>query len=203
MSQSVSQTRHRLRLSRIAFALTFFILILSQPVLSSYPALQKISFWAGLSLIVIGAMGRFYTMAFIAGMKNKKVVDYGPFSLCRNPLYFFTLCGAAGIGVMTGSLILTALILFMYCVTHIPQIRHEETVLSQRFGEAYRRYKSKTPGFIPNLELYRAPDEISIRPKVLNKAMRDASAWIICIPVISLLNAAKVKEFIPAAFTLL
>ncbi len=196
MSEKIGQSRRRLRLARAGFGLVVVLILFSRPALFDDPVLMRALFWSGFGLIIIGAMGRFYTMTFIAGLKNKTVVDYGPFSLCRNPLYFFSLCGVCGIGLMTGSLLLTAFMLLMFCISHIPQIRHEERSLYQKFGQRYADYRSRTPSFIPNLSLYQAPQEISIKPKVLNKALRDASAWFVYIPVISAVHLSQAAGLI-------
>ncbi len=41
--------------------------------------------------------------AYIAGLKSKRVISYGPYSIMRNPLYFFSSLGFIGAGLTFGS----------------------------------------------------------------------------------------------------
>lgn len=48
----------------------------------------------GVFLVFVGIIGRIYATIFIGGMKNEgvdgsKFIDYGAYSICRNPLYLF------------------------------------------------------------------------------------------------------------------
>jgi protein-S-isoprenylcysteine O-methyltransferase Ste14 len=58
----------------------------------------------GLALILICIAGRCWCTLYIGGRKGAELVDIGPYSLCRNPLYFFSFLGAAGVGAQTGAL---------------------------------------------------------------------------------------------------
>ena len=53
----------------------------------------------GFVLLVACAMGRVWASAYISGKKNKELVTVGPYSLVRNPLYFFSLLGFIGTGL--------------------------------------------------------------------------------------------------------
>jgi len=44
----------------------------------------------GFTLIVLSGVGRIWSSAYIAGLKSKRVISYGPYSIMRNPLYFFS-----------------------------------------------------------------------------------------------------------------
>ena len=47
-----------------------------------------------------------WSSLYIAGRKGRELVTVGPYSTCRNPLYFFSIVGAAGMGAQSGSLTL-------------------------------------------------------------------------------------------------
>lgn len=56
----------------------------------------------GIFLVIVGVIGRLWATMFIGGMKNEGVdgnsfVDYGAYSLCRNPLYLFSFVGLLGL----------------------------------------------------------------------------------------------------------
>ena len=46
-------------------------------------------------------------MLYVGGRKNAELVTTGPYSMMRNPLYFFSLLGVAGVGAQTGSVLAT------------------------------------------------------------------------------------------------
>lgn len=49
----------------------------------------------------IGAFGRIWCSLYIAGYKNNVLVTDGPYSMCRNPLYFFSFVGGIGVSCAT------------------------------------------------------------------------------------------------------
>ena len=57
----------------------------------------------GLMLLAAGGLGRIWCSAFIAGFKDEQLVTWGPYALCRNPLYALSALAGAGIGLASGS----------------------------------------------------------------------------------------------------
>ena len=49
----------------------------------------------------IGAFGRIWCSLYIAGYKNNVLVIAGPYSMCRNPLYFLSFIGGIGVACAT------------------------------------------------------------------------------------------------------
>ncbi len=45
----------------------------------------------GFVLVVFGSFGRIWASLYIEGNKTKNLITAGPFSMVRNPLYFFSL----------------------------------------------------------------------------------------------------------------
>lgn len=82
---------------------------------------------------------------------TKEFLPTGPYQYCRNPMmlgFFLYLAGWSALFNRTGSWIAAA-VLMILLVLEIKFI--EEKELEQRFGEAYREYKKKTPFFVPKL----------------------------------------------------
>ena len=82
--------RYRIILSRIAAVAILFFLFTTQSVWETRN--EKVTFFlflAGMILVGIASLGRMWCSLYIAGYKDDKLVTDGPYSLCRNPLYFF------------------------------------------------------------------------------------------------------------------
>ncbi|MFM7261867.1 MAG: methyltransferase family protein [bacterium] len=52
----------------------------------------------GYILLLVGCAGRIWCALYIAGRKNRVLVDLGPYSLTRNPLYLFSCLAFVGAG---------------------------------------------------------------------------------------------------------
>ncbi len=75
--------------------------------------------------------------------KTKHLVTTGPYSYTRNPMYLGLLILLAGWGIWLGSLTpFFMLPVFAWLLTS-QQIIPEERILEQKFGQAYRDYKSR------------------------------------------------------------
>ncbi|MEC8795319.1 MAG: methyltransferase, partial [Pseudomonadota bacterium] len=64
----------------------------------------------GIFAIIAGVLGRFWAVLYIGGRKNNMVMQDGPYSVCRHPLYLFSTIATVGFGLMLGSLIITAIL---------------------------------------------------------------------------------------------
>ena len=60
---------------------------------------------AGIVLVFACIFGRMWSILYVGSKKNKELVTSGPYSMTRNPLYFFSCIGAVGVGLMYGSVV--------------------------------------------------------------------------------------------------
>ncbi len=67
----------------------------------------------GIGVIVLAILGRMWCTFYIDGRKSAEIVRFGPYSISRNPLYMFSTLGAAGIGMLTGSLTVAMVLAFL------------------------------------------------------------------------------------------
>jgi protein-S-isoprenylcysteine O-methyltransferase Ste14 len=102
--------------------------------------------WAVASVLIgLAALGRLYATAFLGGFKNQKLVTEGPFSVMRNPLYFFSFVGVCGIALATAQIIIILLVPPLFWVLIHRLMQREEGFLREKFGEAYQVYCAQTP----------------------------------------------------------
>lgn len=109
----------------------------------------------GLCAIFVCIIGRSWCSLYIGGRKKAEVVQTGPYSNCRNPLYLSSFLGTAGIGAQTGSLVITGVFVVAAIALFYAVVGKEEQWLLARFAGEYETYKSRTPRFLPKLALWR------------------------------------------------
>ncbi len=136
----------------------------------------------GISLIGAAILGRLWCTLYIGGRKSDLVVSAGPYSIMRNPLYFFSAIGALGVGAQSGS-IAVALFIGILCVLafHVV-IRREEGFLAGQFGADYQDYLARVPRFWPNMRLFRDDPMLTVHPKRLYATLMDGLVFFAALP---------------------
>ena len=195
MARDLNKTR--MRNTRILMSLTILAGIFSKTLFPDETPIHESMDFLGYVLVTVCAVGRVYTTAFIGGVKNEKLVTWGPYSLCRNPLYFFSLCGAAGIGLMSTSLLALVVIFGGFFLIYISLIGREEMFLSEKFGADFASYKENTPRLWPSFRAWHYPEEMTCQPKFLNNAVRDAIWWFVPYPVFELAEWLQEVGIVP------
>jgi protein-S-isoprenylcysteine O-methyltransferase Ste14 len=107
------------------------------------------------ALVMCGTLGRLWCAAYAAGpLKNQGFASDGPYSIVRNPDYWFGLISATGIGLVSekfGCLLVVAL---FFAVLYPLAVIGEERRKLAAGGENYARYAASTPRFLPNFAAY-------------------------------------------------
>lgn len=137
----------------------------------------------GLALIIICIVGRAWCSLYIGGRKKAEIVDRGPYSVSRNPLYIFSFMGAFGIGAQTGSLTLAALFVLLAVVVFYFTVKREEAWLSEAFGQTYADYCARTPRFGPDFSKWRDEGMLEIRPRFFLTTLRDGLVFLLAVPL--------------------
>ncbi len=152
---------------------------------------------AGLALVLAAVLGRCWCMLYLGGHKGASLITQGPYSVSRNPLYGFSLCAVAGMGALSGSLLLgPVMALFVYAVFN--NVIDEEEILLQRvFGSAYEDYCRRVPRLGPRLSLWRSPDELQVSVSGLARTLRDALPYFLIWPIFELAQRAQVHGWVP------
>jgi protein-S-isoprenylcysteine O-methyltransferase Ste14 len=156
--------------------------------------------FAGLACVIISSFGRVWSSVYIAGYKTSDLIELGPYSMTRNPLYFFSLIGTVGIGLASGSLVILLLLTAGFAFYYPFVIRREEKDLTKLHGRDFLSYMERVPRFFPKLSLYCEPEIYPVKPKKLGRALLDASYFIWVFGVVQLIEKLREAGIFPALF---
>ncbi|WP_312218952.1 isoprenylcysteine carboxylmethyltransferase family protein [Brevundimonas sp.] len=137
----------------------------------------------GLGLIVVCIVGRAWCSLYIGGRKKAEIVDRGPYSISRNPLYVFSFMGAFGVGAQTGSVTLAAVFLLLTVAVFYATVKREEAWLAGAFGQTYADYCARTPRFGPDFSKWRDADSLEVRPQFFLTTLRDGLVFLLAVPL--------------------
>ncbi len=139
--------------------------------------------------------GRLWSALYIAGNKTTNLITEGPYSMVRNPLYFFSFLGAIGLGLVTENLLIIFLIVLLFMIYYPFVIIGEEKRLLEVHGDEFLNYMKHVPRFIPNVFKYKEPETFSVNVKKYKIAFIDALGFFsiyICVQIINILHAYNV-----------
>ena len=186
---AVKLNKTRIRDTALLIASCFALILFTHQMIGHDKEMLHESFeFAGYFLISIAAMGRVYSTAFLGGFKNGKIINYGPFSVCRNPLYLFSFIGVCGISLISNHIVVMAIMPLGFLAIYIPLIKREEVYLIDKFGKDYTNYMKKTPRLFPKFSLYHAPAEVPMTPRTLLNSLKDAVMWFLAFPLIEIIE---------------
>ena len=151
----------------------------------------------GLVLVFFAILGRLWSILYIGASKNRAVVDIGPYSMTRNPLYLSSLVGIGGVGLMSGSLVLALVMTTAFYMVMRYTARREAADLRRMFGQAYDDYAARTPLFLPNPFLYRGAAKVVFSQRALATTFRDSLFLLALYPVLEALEYLRANGYLP------
>ncbi|MGB3290077.1 MAG: phosphatase PAP2 family protein [Burkholderiaceae bacterium] len=158
--------------------------------------------WLGLALILLAIAGRCWCILYLGGHKGADLIDQGPYSVSRNPLYLFSMLAVAGIGAQSGSLLLGPILaLFVYAVFN-NVIAEEERLLRTAFGSAYVDYCARVPRFGPRLSAWKSQEHLLISVSGLCRTLRDAVPYLLALPLFELIEWGQETGWFPVLLRL-
>lgn len=191
-----NQTRRILAIKAVALG-TVVLIVVSDSAWGRDSFAGNATRAAGLCLIMAAVIGRLWSTLYIGGRKNACLVTAGPYSITRNPLYWFSILGAAGIGLVFGSLVIATILGGSIAALLTAKARDEAAMLGQRFGTSYAAYAARVPLLWPRLSLYRDEGVPSFQPPALRRALRDGLLFLLTVPVAELVACAKGAGLLP------
>ena len=192
--------RMRIQISKIFGLILLVIILVTSSRWEDVPLASDLIFLIGCIFVGIGSLGRIWCSLYVSGYKNHTLVTYGPYSISRNPLYFFSMIGGVGVGLATETLLIPFIIVVLFLIYYSSVIKSEERRLLNLHGEEFKRYCDKTPSFIPKLSLFEEPEEYIVNPKIFRKNIIRAIWFIWLLGIMQIIEAFHETGFLPIYF---
>ena len=190
--KNTSVEKHRIAWSRGGGVLLFLFLCATNSHWDENEGpVAFLLFLVGLVLIAIASLGRIWCSLYIAGYKDKKLVVVGPYSMCRNPLYFFSFLGGLGVGCATETFTFPLLLVAFFVLYYPFMIRSEEQRLRRFWGAAFDDYQSRVPRFFPKISLLDEPENYTVKPVIYRKHILSALWFIWLVGIIECIEGLK------------
>lgn len=84
-------------------------------------------------------------------VKARRLVTWGPYSICRNPLYVANGLIGLGWGIMAGPLALSLFFIVFVALYGFLIVPWEERFLSEKFGKTFDDYRKRVGTFWPKI----------------------------------------------------
>ena len=196
------KTRRRLLVSKLIAAGLLGLVLVSHDIYAENSAWELILESAAFLLLLTGAMGRIWAGAYIAGKKSQVLVREGPYSIVRNPLYFFSLLAALGAGLAFDSLSIALLMGGGLLLTHWQAILEEERWLQVTFGAAFESYRETVPRFVPKPKLLSPGGLIEFDPLRFSHHLLESSLILLAFPLARLVEWCHQSSLLPCLLRL-
>jgi protein-S-isoprenylcysteine O-methyltransferase Ste14 len=198
---SASRSTPRIRITQTWSVIVLLAVALSERPGTGTTAGELLSL-LGLALMMAAALGRLWTSAHIAGHKDARLITFGPYSLCRHPLYALSLLGGAGVGLAARSFTLTAATLAVLTVLHLRAMRAEDRGLLARHGQTFEAYARRVPALLPSWRHHEVGEETVLNLRVYRKAFLDAGTFVLYYLLIQLLETGRAAGLWPTLMRL-
>lgn len=174
---------------RLSFLIAFIFItedILEKIHPHDIDSLKDIMGLTGLFLVTGGNFVRSWAAGVLN--KGKELQTNGPYAWTRHPLYIGSLLIAIGFCIIIGDKENIWVVIFLALFVYIPKARKEETVLENRFGKKWIKYKSHTP--IISLRGFKKAtfSDWSIHQWIYNKEYNAFAASIIILVTLEFTN---------------
>jgi protein-S-isoprenylcysteine O-methyltransferase Ste14 len=111
--------------------------------------------WGGVPIVAVGELLRMWAVQHIGVISRTRsdrlgpLVDTGPFSLVRNPLYLGNMLLWVGFAVSAGLVWVIPAIVALLAFEYHAIVRWEEGLLTSRIGAPYCDYLTRVPRWLP------------------------------------------------------
>ena len=192
----------RLIVIQLGAVVGLVLLLFTKPFLAEGSNGHEFVELLGIGLVAICFLGRLWSILYVGGRKNSELITVGPFSMTQNPLYFFSTIGAAGVGLMYGSVTVAGVLALTSYLVFRATARKEAKFLLGAFGADYSAYVERTPRFWPNPLLYHDQAEHPFSTRVLRRTFVDGLYFLALFPLIELAEYLHLNGQLPVFLTL-
>jgi len=179
--------RRRVKLTAVVLLTTWGAVLMSAPVVAAGSLAAVLADYCGWLLFGAGVCLRLWATMSIGGRKQKELVNHGPYSLCRNPLYVGTFLMMLSEACFLKSLTFVLATLGLFVLYHFGVVPVEERVLRTRLGSAYQDYCDAVPRWWPRRGCVFAPP-VTVAPNPWNDELR-RTVWWLTLPLLGTLTA--------------
>jgi protein-S-isoprenylcysteine O-methyltransferase Ste14 len=181
----------RINVLRLLFIVMLPLMLFARPVWLDRAWIFATLELIGTLLLIAAVIGRFWATLYIGGRKDQVVMQDGPYSMCRHPLYFFSTLGVIGLGFMLGSVVLALLIGGLAFLVLSATAANEEARLRGKFAADYAAYARRVPRIIPDPRLFRTEPKVTVAVIDLRRNLFDALVFLSFIPVAKAVGVLK------------
>ncbi|MBU1912936.1 MAG: isoprenylcysteine carboxylmethyltransferase family protein [Candidatus Omnitrophica bacterium] len=158
------------------------------------PVLDGMMNALGMGLILFGFLFRISARGYKEEntSNGNALVKTGPYAVIRNPMYFGTFIIGTGVVVMLLELWLFFLFAAVFFMIYFPQMKKEEKVLLERFGQEYKEYCQLTPKYFPRFDyLFRLNQYVSLKPFWIKKEIISLVTTVLVVIMIETWEYAR------------
>jgi protein-S-isoprenylcysteine O-methyltransferase Ste14 len=181
----------RIAILRLFFVLAIPLILFTRSAWMGDLMLFEVLEQLGVFMIIGAVLGRFWAILYIGALKNKTVMQDGPYSICRHPLYLFSTMGVVGFGLMLGSFVVTVILGGGAFLILSRTAAREEGFLRAEFGQAYADYAARVPRIWPRLSLFKAEPTVTSSLVAVRTNFFDALVFLAFIPVAEVMEGLK------------
>lgn len=135
----------------------FVLLVIFEPDFTWGPS----NYWGlalVLTLIVLAESVRVWAVGYAGSITRTRddlvpvLVTAGPYRYVRNPLYIANIILYTCAGILFGFWSVSVVIFFYSIIQYFFIVSYEETLLTQTFGDPYRRFLEQVPRWFPRIK---------------------------------------------------
>ena len=198
--------RYRLLISRIFLLIMIIVLLFSDNKVDNWsPTYNWLEFF-GYFFGLIGVFGRIWSSLFIEGNKTQKLIVKGPYSLMRNPLYFFSFILLIGFCFFIKSILVFATFFLIWILIYRNTMNSEEKNLISNHNQEYVDYYNNTPKIFPNFNLYKSfsvNDKMDIDIKKIERVLTESFGFLFLFGIIKVIEYLHLSGILPVYFHLM
>jgi len=122
--------------------------------------------------------------------------------MSRNPLYFFSLLGALGVGFATETLLIPLIIFSTFMLYYRYVIKSEEDKLTKLYGKTFEEYSNSTPRFFPKISHLTEPKKYAVNTVIIRRHILSTFWFVLSIGVLEIIEELHEVGILPVFFNI-